>query len=125
MARILIVDDAPLTRQVLAIQLGFAGHEVIGEADNGLDALRLVREMRPDVLLMDMTMPALDGLEVAQRLGSDRPIVVMLSSVTSAARIRQARDAGVDFYVLKPYEPASVIEVLARLLRMRADARVA
>ena len=117
MARILIVDDAPTTRQLLKVIVEGAGHEVVGSADNGLDAVRLAGELAPDVMLLDMLLPQLDGVEVVGRLGAQRPRVIMLSSVTSTEKISAARDAGLNYYVLKPFTPEKVLETLTRALK--------
>jgi two-component system chemotaxis response regulator CheY len=118
MARVLIVDDSPVTRQLLKALMEAAGHEVVGTADNGRDGLASSQTLRPDLMLLDMLLPQLDGIEVLQRLkeAAHRPKVVMLSSVSAAERIKAARAAGADFYLLKPFENERVLEIVNRCL---------
>lgn len=118
MSTFLIVDDAPGTRQLLQVLLESAGHEVIGQASDGEAGLALGEKRQPDVLLVDMLMPRVDGLEVARRWRARWPQtpIVMISSVTAVEKIREAKDAGVFYYILKPFEPARVLAVIAAAL---------
>lgn len=116
MATIVIADDSATTRKALRMIVEGAGHQVLGIAEDGLDAVRMADELKPDVLLLDMLMPQLDGVEVVGRLRANRPRVLMLSSVTSTEKIRAARDAGVSYYVLKPFTKEKVLEGLAHCL---------
>jgi two-component system chemotaxis response regulator CheY len=118
MSRIVIVDDAPGTRQLLQVILESAGHEVVGQAADGEAGLALAASLRPDLLVVDMLMPRMDGLEVARRWRAMRPETpaIMISSVTAVEKIRQAKDAGVFYYILKPFEPAKVLAVVAAAL---------
>jgi two-component system chemotaxis response regulator CheY len=114
----LIVDDSPVTRQILRTLMEAAGHEVVGQADNGRDGLQCSQELKPDLMLLDMLLPQLDGIEVLQRLkeAAYRPKVVMLSSVSAVERIKAARAAGADFYLLKPFENDKVLETVQKAL---------
>jgi two-component system chemotaxis response regulator CheY len=118
MARVLIVDDSPVTRQVLKTLMEAAGHDVVGTADNGRDGLECSQSLKPDLMLLDMLLPQLDGIEVLQRLkeAAYRPKVVMLSSVSAVERIKAARAAGADFYLLKPFENDKVVETVKKAL---------
>jgi two-component system chemotaxis response regulator CheY len=121
MARVLIVDDSPGTRQLLRTMMEAAGHDVVGQADNGRDGLELSQSLKPEVMLLDMLLPQLDGIEVLGRLkdASHRPKVVMLSSVTSVERIRAAKAAGADFYILKPFEVEKVVDTVALCVALK------
>jgi len=77
---VLIVDDHPSFRATARALLQAEGFDVVGEAEDGASALALVAELRPDVVLLDVQLPDLDGFEVAQRLGADGPAVVLVSS---------------------------------------------
>jgi DNA-binding response OmpR family regulator len=122
MARVLIVDDSPGTRQLLRAMMEAAGHDVVGQADNGRDGLALSQTLKPEVMLLDMLLPQLDGIEVLGRLktAAYRPKVVMLSSVTAVERVRAARDAGADFYILKPFEVEKVVATVALCLESKS-----
>jgi len=107
--RILIVDDRREVRQGLAtiIQLAASGAEpglsVIGEAENGLEALAQLSSLRPDVVLMDLEMPGLDGYETTRRIKAINPAVrVIMVSIHAGAEIQQqSRAAGADGFVTK------------------------
>ncbi|MFN3428407.1 MAG: response regulator transcription factor [Candidatus Sericytochromatia bacterium] len=118
MATVLIVDDASGARQILEALLTMAGHEVIGQATDGEAGLALATALQPDLLIVDMLMPRMDGVEVVARYRAERPDAraVMISSVTAVEKIRAARDAGVRHYILKPFEPTKVLAVVAEAL---------
>lgn len=118
MARVVVVEDSPVTRQLLAAIVEAAGHELLAACDNGLDGLKAIQHHLPDVALLDMLLPQLDGVQVLQRLqaaGVSVP-VIMLSSVTAADRIQAARAAGVRHYLLKPFDAQKVMATLERVL---------
>jgi len=119
--RVLIVDDeAParaLLRELLAEQ---AEVEVAGEAANGFEAVKQVAETRPDVVLLDVQMPKLDGFEVLELLGADRPAVVFVTAYEEHA-LRAFEVHAVD-YLLKPVAPERLAEALARVERAGAAA---
>lgn len=104
MIRVVIADDHALFRQGLTELLAGAGSfTVAGTAENGTDALSAVRLSRPDVLILDITMPGMDGFEVARRIREEGiPVkVLMLSMHKEPAAVRRALDLGVDGYILK------------------------
>ena len=95
---VLIVDDHAPFRAVARALLETAGFEVVGEAADGASAVAATAELRPDVVLLDIQLPDIDGFVVAERLGADRPTIVLTSSrsVTSFRR-RLAEDPGLQF----------------------------
>jgi two-component system cell cycle response regulator DivK len=110
--RILVVEDHEDNRRILRDMLTSAGYEVI-EADNGADALLSVSANRPDLILMDIQLPVLDGYETTRRLKADPavraiPIIVITSYALSGDEAK-ARAAGCDDYVTKPYSPRQVL----------------
>ena len=79
MSRILIVDEQPVTRHALRLMMEADHHEVVGEADNGPDALQQVRACKPDLMILELSIPRLGGLEVLQRLvAQDSPVKVLV-----------------------------------------------
>jgi two-component system LytT family response regulator/two-component system response regulator LytT len=116
--RALVVDDEQLARDEVCYLLGQTGSvEVVAQASNGVDALRLTGELAPDLLLLDVQMPGLDGFEVARRLveADVRPQVVFLTAFDQYAIDAFSVNA-VD-YMLKPVDPARLQEMLARVRR--------
>jgi len=110
--RILVVDDEPQIRRIMRTTLTGAGYEV-DDAKSGEDALEKVREYRPDLVLLDINMPGMGGLEVCRAIRSDTSIaIIMLTVRNSEADKVQALDAGADDFVTKPF---STPELLARI----------
>ena len=123
MIRVLIVDDHALIRRGLSDLLSAAeGIDVVGSIDDGLLAAALVTELEPDIVLMDLSMPGLDGIEATRAVLQAWPTakVIMLTSFSENARILAALEAGAVGYLLKDTEPEDVI----RALRDAADGGV-
>ena len=111
--RVLVVDDESLARAYLAEQLaGIAGMEVIGQAANGFEAVKLAEELVPDVMLLDVQMPKLSGFEVLELLGNRAPAVIFVTAFDEFA-LRAFEVHAVD-YLLKPVEPARLSAALER-----------
>ena len=110
--RLLIVDDTDHVRRMLVEILGLHGFEVVGDAGSGEEAIRRAAADDPDVVVMDLKMPGEDGIEVVQRLRSDRPDqqVILYSAYLDAEIERRAKDAGVAACVPK----LAGVEQLAR-----------
>lgn len=101
--RVLIVDDQDSIRELLKRQLEKIGHTVIGKASDGLQAIELTESLQPDVVLMDIEMPKMDGLEATKRIMDKYPRpVVLLTSHEDPEMVRQASQAGAGAYLLKP-----------------------
>ncbi len=110
--QVLLADDHQLVRSGLAALLeGTEDIEVVGTAANGAEAVELARTTRPDVVLMDLVMPVMDGVEATQRLLAELPgtPVVVLTSFSDQQRILAALDAGAIGYLLKDVDPAELI----------------
>ena len=110
--RILVVEDQEDNRRILRDLLTNAGYEVV-EADNGGEALRSVSERRPDLILMDIQLPVIDGYETTRRLKADPTLrdipVIVITSYALSGDEDKARAAGCDDYVTKPYSPRQVL----------------
>ena len=102
--RIVIAEDEPLARLDLQQMLENLGHEVVGEAGDGAQAVELARELKPDLVIMDIKMPEMTGVEAAQTLAEERVApVLLLTAFSDKEFIDGARDAGVMAYIVKPY----------------------
>ncbi|MEI6476309.1 MAG: response regulator [Actinomycetes bacterium] len=102
LARILVAEDETLIRMDLVEMLNGAGYEVVGEAKNGEEAISLARELKPDLAILDVKMPVLDGISAAEEIISISP-VLMLTAFSQKELVDRARDAGVMAYVVKPF----------------------
>ncbi len=112
MIRVLLADDHQLVRSGLAALLaGSEDLEVVGTASDGAEAVRLAHETRPDVVLMDLVMPVMDGVEATRQITADLPgtQVVVLTSFSDQARILAALDAGAVGYLLKDVDPSELV----------------
>ncbi len=111
--RIIIADDESLIRLDLREMLTHLGYDVIGEASEGRSAMELARSLRPDLLIMDIKMPGLDGIAAAEELTRERIApVVLLTAYSDQALVERARDAGVVGYVVKPFREAELMPVI-------------
>ncbi len=100
--RILVAEDETLIRMDLVEMLGEAGYEVVAEASNGEEAVKLAVEVKPDLAILDVKMPVLDGISAAEKIISISP-VLMLTAFSQKDLVERARDAGAMAYVVKPF----------------------
>lgn len=119
-ARILIVDDALVIRSVLNEVLK-KDYEVVGDAGNGRDGVELAKQLKPDVVLMDVTMPVMDGIEATRQIKEAVPEtdVIIVSAVNSGESVRAGLAAGARDYLFKPVKPKEVVAVVERILAAR------
>jgi response regulator NasT len=102
--RILVAEDETLIRLDLVEMLAEQGYEVVGQASNGEQAVALAKELQPDLLIMDVKMPVLDGLSAAEQIHETKLCpVIMLTAFSQTELVERARDAGVMAYVVKPF----------------------
>lgn len=123
--RVIIADDESLIRMDLREMLTNLGYLVVGEAGDGRSAVNLARELRPDIIIMDIKMPDMDGIEAARVLTEERIApVLLLSAYSQQELVQRARQAGVAGYLVKPFRESDLtpaIEVvLARFSEFRA-----
>jgi response regulator NasT len=121
-AKILVAEDEALIRLDLVEMLTEAGYEVVGQATNGVEAVALAKELKPDLAILDVKMPELDGISAAQEIIEISP-VLMLTAFSQKELVERARDAGVMAYVVKPFsinDLTPAIEIaISRHLQMR------
>lgn len=109
--RVVIADDEPITKMDLNELLSEAGYEVVGEASDGFDAVEICRKKHPDLVLMDIKMPLLDGLSAAKIIHSEKlaETVVMMTAYSEREFVEQAKECGVGGYLVKPIDEKSLI----------------
>ena len=124
--RVLIVDDESLIRMDLRDIIESCGHEVVAEGTNGVEALALCKKHKPDIILMDVKMPELDGIEAARQIGFHHEApVVLLTSYSQQDLIDKARDSGVYGYLIKPVREEQLVPSLEMALgRFKSDAQL-
>lgn len=118
MARIMIVDDAAFMRMMVKDILTKNGYEVIAEAVNGNDAIAKYREIKPDLVTMDITMPELSGIEALKVIKSEDPNarVLMCSAMGQQALVIEAIQSGAKDFIVKPFQAERVIEAVKKAL---------
>lgn len=108
--RALVVEDEALIRLDIVETLTEAGIDVVGEAGDGEEAIEKAKELEPDVVVMDVKMPGMDGITAAEQILANRTCaVVMLTAFSQSELVERARDAGAMAYVVKPFTPADLI----------------
>ncbi|WP_210367407.1 response regulator [Bacillus sp. REN3] len=119
MARILIVDDARFMRITLTNILRKADHEIVGEAENGLEAIQLFRELNPDLVTMDITMPEMNGLDAVKEIRREfnDAKIIMCSAMGQQKMVVDAIEAGAKDFIVKPFDESQVIDSVSRVLR--------
>ena len=121
--RILVAEDETLIRMDLVEMLGEAGYEVVAEAADGAHAIELAQIHKPDLAILDVKMPVLDGISAAEKIITIAP-VLMLTSFSQRELVERARDAGVMAYVVKPFSIGDLVPAIeiaiSRHLQMRS-----
>ena len=108
-----VAEDEALIRLDIVEMLREAGYDVVGEAGDGEEAVRLAEEHRPDLVVMDVKMPVLDGISAAERIAGARVApVVLLTAFSQRELVERARDAGAMAYVVKPFSAADLLPAL-------------
>ena len=118
MARVLVVDDAAFMRKVLTDALAQGGHDVVGEAANGVEAVARFQELNPDVTTLDITMPEKDGLEALREILAANPAarVIMCSALGQDSKVLESIKCGAKDFVVKPFQADRVLEAVGKAL---------
>jgi response regulator NasT len=108
-----IAEDEALIRMDLAEMLGEQGYDVVGQAGDGARAIELAEELRPDLVILDVKMPVLDGIAAAERIAGRRIApVVILTAFSQRELVERARDAGAMAYLVKPFSPSDLVPAI-------------
>lgn len=118
MARILIVDDSQFLRKTLATIFENENHEILGEAINGEQAVSLYKQLKPDLVTMDITMPVKDGISAIKEIIMDDEdaVIVVCSAMGQQKIVVQAIESGAKDFILKPFDPSVVVETINKVL---------
>ncbi|NHN31902.1 response regulator [Paenibacillus agricola] len=118
MAKIMVVDDAAFMRMMLRTMLIEGGHEVVGEAANGLEAVQLYMKIKPELVTMDITMPEMDGVEAVKEIRKLDPAakIIMCSAMGQKAMVVQAITSGAKDFIVKPFQKERVLESVDKVL---------
>jgi AmiR/NasT family two-component response regulator len=117
LGRVVIAEDEAIIRLDLKEILTTAGYDVVGETGRGDEAVRLVEEHQPDLAILDIKMPGMDGVHAAREITSRHQVAVMLLTAFSQRDlIEEARDAGVAAYLVKPFQPRELLPAVADVL---------
>jgi DNA-binding response OmpR family regulator len=119
LARVLVVDDDRVIQQLLEVNLELEGYEV-AKASNGEEAIALVRAFKPDLVLLDVMMPKLDGRETCRRIKSDPATaetpIIFLSARAQDMDVNSGLELGASAYITKPFDPVDLLDTVARVL---------
>jgi two-component system chemotaxis response regulator CheY len=118
MARVLVVDDAAFMRKMVSDALVKGGHEVVGEAGNGNEAVERYQELRPEITTLDITMPEKDGLAALQEIMALDPgaRVIMCSALGQESKVLESIKIGAKDFVVKPFQPDRVLGAVDKAL---------
>ena len=115
--RILITDDTAFMRMTLRNVLEKNGYEVVGEAEDGLQAVEMYSSVNPDLVTMDITMPKMDGIEAIKRIMQKDPDakIIVVSAMGQKALVIEALNSGAKDFIVKPFQPDRCVEALQKV----------
>lgn len=118
MAKVLVVDDAAFMRMLVKKILIQAGHQIVGEASNGKEAVEKYQQLKPDLVTMDIVMPEMDGISAVKEIMKIDPNarIIMITAVGQEAKVMEALKSGAKGYIVKPFQAPKVIEEVNRVL---------
>jgi two-component system chemotaxis response regulator CheY len=118
MASILIVDDAAFMRMMIKDILSKNGYSVIAEAENGIKAIEKYKEVNPDLVIMDITMPEMDGIQAVKQIKAinDSAKIIMCSAMGQQAMVIESIQAGARDFIVKPFQAERVIEAVKKVV---------
>jgi AmiR/NasT family two-component response regulator len=123
--RVVIAEDEALIRMDLAEMLGEEGYDVVGQAGDGAKAVELAESLRPDLVILDVKMPVLDGIAAAERIAEQRIApVVILTAFSQRDLVERARDAGAMAYLVKPFSGAELVPAIEMAVSRFAEVTV-
>lgn len=117
MASFLVVDDSKIARRMLTTLLTDNGHAIVGEATNGEEGYEKYIKLMPDVIMLDIIMPVLDGIDCLRKIKNDYPEAkaIMVTAIGRDKKKEQAEELGALGYIIKPFDPEEVMDVVDRI----------
>jgi two-component system chemotaxis response regulator CheY len=118
---VLVVDDDNMLREMLRLILRNENYRVVGEASNGRDAIAQFIRWQPDLVLLDINMPEMEGLQVLEEIHREnsKALVIMVSSDSTMDKVNQALSLGAAGFVVKPFNPASILDRIENCIKNR------
>jgi len=115
---ILLVDDAAFMRMMLKDILTKSGYNIIGEAENGVKAIEKYKELKPDLTILDITMPEMDGIEAAKgiKAADSDAIIIMCSAMGQQSMVIESIQAGARDFIVKPFQANRVLEAVQKVI---------
>lgn len=119
MARVLVVDDAAFVRMALQRALEPQGHTIVGEAGDGIEAIEKFAELKPDVVILDISMPQMNGIEALKRLKILEPDakVIICSAIGYQSMLTEAIELGASEFIVKPFDPVQIAGAIDKVLK--------
>lgn len=116
--RVLIVDDAAFMRMMIKDILSKNGYEVVGEAENGARALEKFKDLNPELVIMDITMPEMDGIQAVKEIRKTTPDakIIMCSAMGQQAMVIESIQAGAKDFIVKPFQAERVLEAVKKVI---------
>ncbi|HJT23277.1 MAG TPA: response regulator [bacterium] len=116
--RVMLVDDASFMRMMLKNILVGSGYEVVGEAENGAKAIEQYKSLKPDLVIMDIIMPEMGGIDAVREIVKANPAakILMCSSMGQQSLVVEAIQAGAKDFIVKPFQPSNVLEAVKKAL---------
>ena len=115
---ILLVDDAAFMRMMLKDILTKSGYNIVGEAENGVKAIEKYKELKPDLTILDITMPEMDGIEAAKgiKAADANAIIIMCSAMGQQSMVIESIQAGARDFIVKPFQATRVLEAVQKVI---------
>lgn len=122
---IIVIDDSPFASKQIKDVVEEEGYEVIGYAKNGEEGIKMYSELHPDIVILDIIMPGIDGIETAERIKQidENASIMMLSSLCDSGTLEEVRAVGVKYLLPKPWENDLLIATLEMLTKQREEGR--
>lgn len=116
--KVLIVDDAAFMRMMIKNILSKSGYDIVGEAENGVQAVAKFKELKPELVTMDITMPEMDGITAVKEIKKLDPAakIIMCSAMGQQAMVIDAIQAGAKDFIVKPFQPNRVLEAVQKVV---------